>query len=262
MKVGVCTPYANAEKILDQVDFVEEVVGRLLVGEADDAAFAAASAGATKCGLPIPAVNRFVPGHLKSTGPNVDMDALLAYVKVVMSRAQQLGITTIAYGSGGSRKLDDGVVPAEAMDQFAGIVRDMAPIAQAHGITIVIEPLHNAECNFINSLQEGAEIVVKADHPNVKLLADFYHMLRDGEDPEEIVRFGDMIRHVHLAEEAERTAPGVAGDDFRPFLTALKEIGYDSGISIESKWGDDFPGELAKAIVELKTQMSDVGMAV
>ena len=41
----------------------------------------------------------------------------------------------------------------------------------------------------------------------VKLLVDLYHMLRNGESPDDILKVGPLIRHAHLAENKDRAAP-------------------------------------------------------
>ena len=78
----------------------------------------------------------------------------------------------------------------------------------------------------MNSVGEGADIVKAVNHPNIKLLVDIYHMLREGESPEEIIKAGKHIYHCHIAEKDKRTPPGAAGDDFKPYLRALKKINY------------------------------------
>ena len=52
----------------------------------------------------------------------------------------------------------------------------------------------------------------------------------------------------------KRTAPGVAGDDFRAYFKALKAIGYTGGISIEGSWGKNFDEQLVKARAVLGEQ--------
>jgi sugar phosphate isomerase/epimerase len=259
MRLGICTGFQNAPALRGVVDFIEESVQRVLLGEADDAAFAKATAGAAACGLPILAANCYLPGHLKCTGPSVDLDKLLVYARVVMARAERLGVSTIVFGSGGSRQLPEGVSRLAGVEQLARVAAAMAPIAAQHGVTLVIEPLNSQECNFINALQEGAEIVAQVDHPNVRLLADIYHMRRDGEAAGELARFGKLLHHVHLAEVEKRTAPGVAGDDFRPCLRALKRAGYAGDLSLECGWGQNLAAEARAAIDALCAQLADAG---
>ena len=51
-----------------------------------------------------------------------------------------------------------------------GAVCLAAPLAQAGGITLVVEPLNRQECNVINSVAEAMEYVTAADHPQVRCL--------------------------------------------------------------------------------------------
>jgi hypothetical protein len=63
---------------------------------------------------------------------------------------------------------------------------------------------------------------------------------------------------VHIAERETRSAPGVKGDDFRPFLRELRRGGYDHRISFECGWGD-LAKELPTAVATLRRQLAEVG---
>jgi sugar phosphate isomerase/epimerase len=121
-----------------------------------------------------------------------------------------------------------------------------------------VEPLNRGECNLVNTVIEGAEAAAQADHPSVRLLVDIFHMLRNGESPDDIIKVGAQVRHAHVAEMAERTAPGVRGDDFRPYLRALKRAGYAGMLTIECNWGNLGP-EVGPAIGALRAQLADAG---
>lgn len=58
------------------------------------------------------------------------------------------------------------------------MLRDVAPTAEEHGITVVPEPL-NARVDhpgsFLRTADRGFEIVEAVDSSNVKLLYDVYH---------------------------------------------------------------------------------------
>src|SRR5205823_334 len=112
----------------------------------------------------------------------------------------------------------------------------IGPLAERHRVMLVIEPLNSSECNFITSLADGAQAVTSANHPHVRLLADTFHMLMDGEPPDEITRCAHLLKHVHVAEHAQRGWPGRAHEDLQPFYTALKKCGYSGDISIECIW--------------------------
>ena len=254
--VGVCGAHAELCAVAGEIDFAEEAVQRLLVPERPDAAFEPPSA-ATLATLPIAAANGFLPGDLRSTGPAVDLERLRRYATAAFRRARQVGIGIVVYGSGASRQVDEGFDRARAEQQFVEALRTVGPPAAEAGVTVVVEPLNTAECNLINSVTEGAEAVRAAGHPHVMLLADLYHMLREDESPDAIERAGSLIRHVHVAEKAERTPPGVAGDDFRQFLRALARIGYGGAFSLECRWQDQL-AQAPPGVAELRRQLAAI----
>lgn len=241
--------------------FLEANVQGQLVPESDDGAFQKQLAAMRAAPRPVVALNCYLPGGLKCVGPQVDEARLERYAHSACARAQQAGIDTIVFGSGGARSIPKGWAWEKAMEQFADYLRVLGPIAARHNVTVVIEPLNRAECNFINSLEEGAEAVNRARHASVRLLADFFHMLRDGEPPAAIRPVAPLLRHVHLAEREERTAPGVHGDDFRPYLAALREAGYSGRLTIEAVWKQQ-PPEVVPAVAALERQVEDAGYTV
>lgn len=257
MKIGIClSPDALASIPDPAFDYVEANVQLFLLPEQPDEAFEPNRRLAASLAPPIPAACCFLPADLRVTGPGIDYPRLERYADTAFRRAAQVGIAVIVFGSGGARKLPEGVSREEGLAQFAEANRRIAPLADRHGVTLVIEPLNRSECNFVNSLADGARIVEAVNHPRVRLLVDFFHMLREDESPEEIRRFGHLLHHAHLAEKADRTAPGVKGDDFRPFLAALKAVGYDRLLSIESNWGS-LPDEQAAAVAEVRRQLAE-----
>ncbi len=258
MNLGICSSAsANAALIAASgLDYVEENVQAFLAPrDGDAAAWAARLQAAQACAKPIRVANCFLPGDLPCVGPAIDRAAIRAWAMVAFDRARQAGIAVIVFGSGGSRRIPDEFDRAIARAQFVELLRELGPLAAAQQVTLVVEPLNSGECNFLNSVDEGAAIVRDAGTPGVRLLADIYHMLRDGEGPESITRAGPLLRHAHVAEREKRTAPGVAGDDFAPYLRALAGIGYDGDLSIESGW-QDLAVQLPVALAELRRQLT------
>jgi len=257
MKIGICADPESLNSIADPAfDYVEANVQNFLMPEEPDESFASNRVLASSLVLPIPAACCFLPGDLRVTGSSVDLDRLERYAATTFERAEQVGIEVIVFGSGAARILQKGTSVDEGFRQFNEANRRIAPLAEKHGITIVIEPLNQSECNFINSPTDGARVVEAVDHPNVRLLVDFFHMLREGQSPQEILDCGPLVHHAHLAEKEERAAPGVKGDDFRPFMRALKSVGYDKRISIECGWGD-FAQEQQAAVNEVRLQLAE-----
>jgi sugar phosphate isomerase/epimerase len=244
-KLGVCTALTNAEAVKAAGgDYIEEAVGRLLMPGRPESEWLENRAAAHASALPILACNSFLPGTLKCTGPAANPAGVLQYAETAFLRARQAGVKIIVFGSGGSRRLPGGFPQEQAEAQFVALLKKMGPLAEAQGVTIAIEPLRRQECNFINTVLEGAAIVERTNHPGIRLLFDIYHMLQNGEDPIDLEKTAPLLVHGHIAEKENRSAPGVAGDDFRPFFAALKAAGYKGRLSIEGKWNI---GQLPKA---------------
>lgn len=250
--LGACSPLKNGKAIqAADGDYVEENLKQFLIPDKPDSEWAENLAKAKACPLPIPSCNNFLPGTLKSTGPDTNHEGILQYSETAFKRASQVGVEIIVFGSSGSRRLPEGFPTEKANEQFVALLRKMGPLAQAYGATIVVEPLRRQECNFINTVSEGAAIVEKVNHPHIRLLFDIYHMLQNGEDPNDMGKVGHLLAHGHIAEKEKRSAPGVMGDDFKPFFAALKAVGYQGRISIEGRWKTE---ELPKAFEVIRQQ--------
>lgn len=157
---------------------------------------------------------------------------------------------------GGARRAPSGWPLARAFSQYVESLRICAPLARDHGVVLLVEPLNRGDCNVVNTLLEGVSAVARVADPNVRLLADIYHMRCNGESPDDIVKAGPWLAHVHVAEAGARTAPGVAGDDFTPYFQALAEARYAGDLSIECRWGDRPHDEAARSREVLNGQLA------
>ena len=235
--LGLCSPLTNAEAVKAAGgEYIEEKAADFLIPDRPEADWLKNLETARAAALPVRACNSFLPGSLRSTGKDADHEAVLAYADTAFRRAGQLGIEVIVFGSSGSRKMKEGDSQPQAERQFTDLLKRMGPLAEGHGVTVAIEPLRRQECNFINTVLEGAAIAEKVSHPNIRRLFDIYHMLQNGEDPNDLRKAARLLVHGHIAEKEKRTAPGVMGDDFRPFFAVLKDIGFHGRLSIEGKW--------------------------
>lgn len=260
MQLGLCLDPATLATLPapHPFDFIEGHVQNFLLPFGTDAEFAVHAAALRASPLAMPAANCLLPAHLKIVGPAVDTAALTAYAQTIFRRAREVGLTLMVVGSAGARMIPEGWSATRAFEQYVEALRLFAPLAHAEGVTLVVEPLNRGECNLVNTIVEGAEAARRADHPAVKLLVDLFHMLRNGESPDDILRVGP-IHHAHLAEDKDRAAPGVNGEDFRPFLRALKKIGYHDRLTIECIWKTGPAAEAAPALAALRTQLADAG---
>lgn len=257
-RIGISTGIAN-NGILAAAgySFVEENVRGFLVPAEDESVFGQKLALLKDSKLPVEACNSFLPGNLKCVGPAPLHEDILKFGETAFRRAQIAGVKTIVFGSGGARAIPEGFSREEAKNQFISLCKQLAPFAKKYNVVISLEPLNTKECNFINSVAEGGEIVQAVNHENFKLLADIYHMLMENESPSNITRYGNLLYHTHIAEKTGRTAPGVNKEDFTPYFKALKDVKYEGRMAIECSW-KNLGDQAGIAINEMRSQLSKI----
>jgi sugar phosphate isomerase/epimerase len=236
-------------------DFITLGVADLLVPDKPEAEFEKNLALLKAAQVPVLACNSFIRHpHLRCVGPEANHDLVLDWAEMTFRRMKKTGGPFIVFGSGGARKIPDGWTKEKADEQFVALLKRMGPLAQAHGITVTVEQLQASECNYINRIGEAATLIRAANHPNIRLLADLFHMARMDDTPADLKAAMDVVVHVEIAEKKDRTVPGVEGDDFRPFFRVLREAKYNGAISIEGKWTE---AQLAPAFAEIAKQASE-----
>ena len=236
MKIGVCAGLDRLDLVRDLgFDYLEICANTLAPMTA--AEFDSARRRVADSGLEVPATNGLFPWGTEA--PRYQMfssgsgrDVYMDYYNRTFERAAALGVRVSVFGNGGARRFPDTVPYRDACTRVAEVMHWAGEAAAPFGIMIVFEPLRAVETNLGNSLCEGAWLVRAADHPNVALLADYFHMACMGEPMSEITRVGG-IRHAHLATRERRLLPVVAADDrFGEFLERLARLGTCPRVSM------------------------------
>jgi D-psicose/D-tagatose/L-ribulose 3-epimerase len=102
------------------------------------------------------------------------------------------------------------------------------------GVTLCIEPLNRFETYFLNTQQDAALLVHDVGAPNVKIHFDTFHANIEEQHPADSVRaIAKELGHVHISEN-DRGIPGTGHNDWRGVLSALRDIGYNGWLTIES----------------------------
>ena len=113
------------------------------------------------------------------------------------------------------------------------ILPKIGSIAADHGVTLVMEPLNRYETHFLNTLTHGAALCQRAGHPNVRVMADFFHMhIEEADIAASLAANLPFVSHVHLAD-SNRDLPGCGHTDFAPAFRVLKQSGYSGAFALE-----------------------------
>ena len=184
--------------------------------------------------------HRVIPGFMIQGGcPEGTGKRVQDYLAGAFARAQELGVRVVVFGSGGARRVPEGVTPAQAYRYLADYLALAGRMAAQHGLSIAVEPLRAAECNIIHHVAEAQYLAQRSGQRNVWALADLYHMMQGNENCAAIEERG--VIHCHIADRARRFYPA-AGDgsegDYKAFFAALQKSGYDGRVSIEGRCED------------------------
>ena len=119
-------------------------------------------------------------------------------------------------------------------DLLVDQLRNLSAQAADKGVTLCVEPLNRFETSFLNLASQAIEVVDRVDSPACGLLLDTFHMNIEEKSIGAALRAaGPRVKHVHGCEN-DRGAPGSGHVPWNEVADALKAIGYDGPVVIES----------------------------
>lgn len=251
MRFGVCTKLNNLQTVIDAgYDYIEPTL--TAIADMSEEEFTRTKEMIAASPIRTETTNLFFPGSIKLMGKECSMETIADYCQKALSRAAELGVSICVLGSGRSRNVPEGIDRRAAEEQLCKAFSLVGDIAAKNNIIVAIEPLNARETNMINTVAEGIAFCRRVNHPNVRCLADYYHVLESGESLEAIENSEDLLVHCHLAVVG-RLMPANAEDaaHCRRFAAALKKCGYDGRISLEGHF-DDFAKDIVAALPILK----------
>ncbi|WP_101876724.1 sugar phosphate isomerase/epimerase family protein [Lachnoclostridium edouardi] len=124
---------------------------------------------------------------------------------------------------------DDKECIARSVDGLSQV----ASYAGEKKVYMALEPVNPIASNFINTTQEGLEMLEIIKKPYCSLMLDSNHMfISDLNMFYSIRQAKGKFTYVHLAD-SNRLYPGNCKLDFSTFIQTLKETGYDGWVSVE-----------------------------
>ena len=131
----------------------------------------------------------------------------------------------------------DAVAPLQRRKEWALVVKNLkllARHAESKGVTICIEPLNRFETDFLNTCEQGLKLISAIGSAAVKLHLDSFHMNIEEKDLGAAIRkAGRNLGHFHACG-SDRGTPGGDHTDWAGITAALKAIGYQGDVVIES----------------------------
>lgn len=167
---------------------------------------------------------------LMVVGPDVDLPRLRTYVMRVFNTMQQADISVIGFGSGSARWVPDGFPIDRAMRQVYDFLNLCADLGEARGVRVALEPYNRQDANLLNTVPEALEVVKEVNRPSIQLMADFFHMVLNGETFDELDAAAHHLIHAHMAEPGRGHRQSTSADHLS-FLRTLRRAGYDGNVT-------------------------------
>ncbi len=250
MRYGICTGLNNLD-ILERTgyDYIElSVTATMQLGGAErEEGRQRLASSKVKC----EAFNILFPKTMDLIGGGTGRQELEDYLRRAMELIAGFGAEIAVFGSGRCRRCPEGMRYGEAYRRLTEVFCLTGETAERYGITVVIEPLSRSETNMICTMAEGAILEADVNHPRVKLLSDYFHVMQNHDEIRDIETIRDF-GHIHIASSHGRRYPlSEEGEEYAAFLGALKKSGYDGRVSIEGKT-EDMEADARAALAFLK----------
>jgi sugar phosphate isomerase/epimerase len=117
-------------------------------------------------------------------------------------------------------------------------------------VTVALEPLGPEETNFLVTTAEAVELAERIGSSQVRLHLDCKAMATETVPAPTLIReHRKLLAHFH-ANDPNLLGPGMGDEDFAPIAAALKQVGYNRWVSVETFAAGPGPEEIARQSME------------
>jgi D-psicose/D-tagatose/L-ribulose 3-epimerase len=159
------------------------------------------------------------------------------YIRWLIDAAVALGSAVVCgpmYSSVGKAHLEDEGERKAEWQRAVNNVREMAQYAKPRGVKLALETLNRFETDLLNVVSQGNQFIDQTGMENVGFHLDTFHMHLEEKNSGDAIRdAGDRIFHFHACEN-DRGVPGTGQVHWEEVAHALKVVGYDGPVVIES----------------------------
>ncbi len=194
-------------------------------------------AAADKAGLAIGSVCACMGPGRDLRGSAAEQKVGCDYIKAIIDQAAQLGCPRVIgplYSVVGLTGAHDDKTKKVHFDLVVKNLKALAKHAEKKGVLLCVEPLNRFETDFLNTCDQGLKLIKAVGSPAVKLHLDTFHMnIEEKNQADAIRKAGKQLAHFHACG-SDRGTPGGDHIKWKPIVSALKEVGYEGDVVIES----------------------------
>jgi hydroxypyruvate isomerase len=116
-------------------------------------------------------------------------------------------------------------------------LREAAPVAEAGGVALALEPLNVAVDHagyFLQTVADTMRLIREVNRPGVKILFDIYHQqITEGNIIQKLTDNIAEVAHIHVADVPGRHEPGSGELNFPNIIRAVDKAGYSGYVGYE-----------------------------
>ncbi len=181
--------------------------------------------------------SRIMPLNLSILSEEFDQSYWLNRYAVLARKTARLGAEAWVFGCGKPRSLGKGPDREGRAAKIDEFISKTAEVLGREGLMLIIEPLGPAYSDYLQTIEEVQACVRRLSSGNLSAMCDLRHMAATGEPLSNISKFAGYIAHAHIDYPlgSKRFFPKENdGFDYRPYLQALRDIGYRGLLTVEA----------------------------
>jgi D-psicose/D-tagatose/L-ribulose 3-epimerase len=159
------------------------------------------------------------------------------YIRWLIDAADELGSPVVCgpmYSAVGKDHIEDEKGRKAEWERAVRGIKEMAQYAQPKGVKLALECLNRFETDMLNIASQGLEFAKQTGMDNVGLHLDTFHMHLEEKNSGDAIRLANnKIYHFHACEN-DRGVPGTGQVHWNGVAKALKDVGYEGPVVIES----------------------------
>ena len=188
-------------------------------------------------GMPFKVCAVPLPTGVYVTQKGFNIYVWMEHLKNAMQRMAELGCRKLVWSSGRARLLPVEGSIAELKEQVLQFLSMLCGVAANFDMTVLIEPLGPRRTNFLNTMKETKEFFSRLRIDNLSSLISLRELEWIGLSLSDLADYGALIDHVQMENprfyDGARSCPRPNdGYEYRPFIKALKKMGYSADISL------------------------------
>ena len=187
-------------------------------------------------GVPILSMQALLFGQpdLRLIGSQKDQTNLKNYLSKIFKLASALGCGPLVFGSPKNR-IKGNLTFEEAGKNVIPALFDIGDLAANSDVVFCLEANAAAYgCDFINRLEQAADVARMVGHKNISVVADTGNMIMEGEEVFAMAAIYEQISHVHIS--APELGPIRTHESFiSDVLGVLSDRGYGGIVTLEMR---------------------------